>query len=242
MRDGDPSGAQSDQDIMSGGGGRDTVSYATRTGALLLDIGYSRIGGDIGVPDEIRDVENLVGGPGDDRIASADFDSHLFGGAGDDFLRGRAGDDRLLGEAGADAFACGSGRDVVYGDRPADLLYRTCEVLVFAGESYRYRVNPRATVGRRSVRFRLSCPSWAYPSLRGSACGGTLRLREMAGRRRLIGSGTLVRGRGLRRVSVPLTGVGRRLVARRPGVRATATLAGSGLPSVGWSLQLRGGN
>jgi hypothetical protein len=60
-------------------------------------------------------MENVIGGMGDDTIFGNDSNNSLIGGEGDDYLSGYAGDDDLSGGLGADQFvlAAGSGDDMV---------------------------------------------------------------------------------------------------------------------------------
>jgi Ca2+-binding RTX toxin-like protein len=63
------------------------------------------------------DVENVIGGTGNDNIYGNSLDNTLNGGAGKDFLSGLAGNDTLIGETGADTLYGGSGNDTYIVDR-----------------------------------------------------------------------------------------------------------------------------
>jgi Ca2+-binding RTX toxin-like protein len=110
-------------DTCNGGAGTDTATYATRTNAVSVTLDGTGNDGEAGEVDDIEaDVENVIGGAGNDTIdatgsnivhaltgnagndtliGATDVDT-LNGGAGDDILRGAAGADVLVGGAGVD--------------------------------------------------------------------------------------------------------------------------------------------
>lgn len=106
-----PQGTGADgDDTISGGPGRDTVDYGARTGDLVVAMDGATPGGEATEHDVIgTDVEDLIGGSGDDSLAGNAGDNQLEGGAGADQLFGLAGDDVLDGNAGNDALDCGDG-------------------------------------------------------------------------------------------------------------------------------------
>jgi len=110
-------------DILSGGAGRDTADYSARTANLSLTIDGAANDGETGEGDNILlDIENLVGGAGDDLLVGSEQANVLRGGAGNDTLRGGAGNDTLDGGTGADLLSGGPGIDTVtYADRTAAL-------------------------------------------------------------------------------------------------------------------------
>jgi serralysin len=97
-------------DLLDGGAGLDWVIVGGATGATLnlsltsaQDTGYGR--------DIIRNVENVQGNSGNDRLT---------GNAGANMLMGGAGADTLSGGAGADTINGGAGRDVMFGGVDVD--------------------------------------------------------------------------------------------------------------------------
>lgn len=101
-------------DVVRGGSDLDTVDYSARSQALVLanDNGYSS--GAAGEYDLISaDVEELIGGSGDDTLR---------GGDGDDTLRGLGGNDRIDGGSGADVVDGGDGNDRLDGGTGSDVL------------------------------------------------------------------------------------------------------------------------
>jgi hypothetical protein len=109
-------------DIMHGGAGNDTIY-----GGWGFDVVY----GDAGNDTMLRG-EQVIGGPGDDRL-SVDSGFPLYvldGGDGNDSLEGWAGDTIMYGGAGRDGFICGAGHDSIYGGADNDWFiwdYRDCE-------------------------------------------------------------------------------------------------------------------
>ena len=107
-------------DQITGGTGIDTVDYSARTGNLTVVLdGVTGSGlaseGDI----LMTDVENVIGGAGDDTITGNASANELVGGAGDDTMYGLAGDDTLEGGGGTEAnvLDCGAGDgDIGFGD------------------------------------------------------------------------------------------------------------------------------
>jgi len=97
-------------DTMYGGTGVDTVDYSGRTNDLTSVMDGATAGGETGEADVIMtDVENYIGGAGDDTITGNALDNQLQGGAGVDTIAGLAGDDVIDGNAGADVIDCGAG-------------------------------------------------------------------------------------------------------------------------------------
>jgi Ca2+-binding RTX toxin-like protein len=112
-------------DFYSGGGGSDTIDYSARTrwyddlsvsldgvandGRKAFWDGYSTLPAE---GDNVSaDVENVIGGAGDDDRVGSSANNRLVGGAGDDVLRGMGGNDVLDG---------GLGRDWLRGDAGTD--------------------------------------------------------------------------------------------------------------------------
>lgn len=113
-------------DTLDGEAGLDMADYATETrnlsvtlkGETLTVVNVGR-----GLPvDQLRNIEGLIGGSGDDRLNGDAANNVFYGGAGVDDLDGGDGDDLLRGGLGADALDGGAG----YHDRAdyADLLFR----------------------------------------------------------------------------------------------------------------------
>lgn len=106
-------------DEVAGGGGVDTMDYSRRVEPLYVELtGASESGGATDGPEGARDsiaadVEDVIGGDGDDWLVGSTADNHL---------AGEGGADLLTGEAGADVLAGGPGADIVdYVDRTVSL-------------------------------------------------------------------------------------------------------------------------
>jgi len=103
-------------DEYFGGPGNDTVLEGIRGGDQVLSIdGVANdrvVGGPPGDLDNIHlDVENVIGGPNDDRITGSPAANRLEGGLGDDTLIGLGGGDTLLPGGGVDTANGGPGLD-----------------------------------------------------------------------------------------------------------------------------------
>lgn len=90
-------------DTLTGGDGNDTADYASRTQNLTLDLDGIADDGATGENDRIdADIENLIGGSGNDRLTGNGVANSLKGNAGNDSLDGALGKDTLTGNAGTD--------------------------------------------------------------------------------------------------------------------------------------------
>ena len=89
-------------DRLTGGDGRDTADYSDATADLVVDLSRTGAQETGWGRDRLRQIENVLGGAGDDRLKGSDGANRLSGGAGDDTLLGGAGDDTLSGGAGFD--------------------------------------------------------------------------------------------------------------------------------------------
>ena len=105
-------------DLLSGGEGSDSVTYAGRTSALTLTVDGLANDGQAGEGDDLREVEQLTGGAESDTLVGSGAADLLDGGPGDDQVAGLGGDDDLRGGAndgGSDGLDGGPGRDLLQG-------------------------------------------------------------------------------------------------------------------------------
>jgi Ca2+-binding RTX toxin-like protein len=129
METGEAQGA----DTMNGGPGQDTVDYSERSGDLTVTlcipqqatcaIGLCGCLGDDGEPNEkdgLVNVENVIGGRGNDKLYGSAADNLLVGNEGDDELRGDTGDDTIYAGDGMDTMFGGPGDDLLSGDNGLD--------------------------------------------------------------------------------------------------------------------------
>jgi Ca2+-binding RTX toxin-like protein len=101
-------------DLMKGGGGFDIVDYSSRKNNLTVGIGTLADDGEAGEKDNVwLDVEEVIGGAGNDKLT---------GNATNCVLLGLAGNDTLTGGAGVDALHGGSGNDKLFGNANNDFL------------------------------------------------------------------------------------------------------------------------
>jgi len=109
------------KDVLNGGAGSDTASFEdTNQSVVLVLNGASDVTANVGGLDEdtLRNIENIVGGSGNDTLTGDGLANSLAGGAGDDTLSGALGDDRLQGGAGLDTLDGGGGVDTaVYSEK-----------------------------------------------------------------------------------------------------------------------------
>ena len=122
-------------DDIAGGTGSDTVSYEDRVADVEVTLDGFVGDGEAGENDNVAsDIENIVGGHGDDTLVGTNGVNKIYGGSGSDIVSGLGGNDVLdLGDGddtvdagvakdGADKILGGNGVDVVsYADRTAVL-------------------------------------------------------------------------------------------------------------------------
>lgn len=185
-------------DDLKGGPGSDTVTFAYAWYGIVADPDDYADDGAFGGHDNVRkDVENLVGGRGSDRLygnaganslTGGEGDDQLFGAEGNDMLTGGPGEDALRGEAGddwlnsldgvGDSSSCGEGNDSLIAD-PSDETTGDCESVSYGvtppppAAPLPVRVTKKVVrvTPRGLARLRLRCTSVA----RGG-CTGTVKL------------------------------------------------------------------
>ncbi|MDO7867756.1 calcium-binding protein [Nocardioides jiangxiensis] len=110
--------AANGSDLIAGGAGVDTASYAARTATVTLSLNGVYDDGAAGEGDRIgTDVENLTGGKGGDTLTGNDAVNTLTGGAGKDKLYGKGGNDTFQTvDSTADTLDGGTGTDRAHRD------------------------------------------------------------------------------------------------------------------------------
>jgi Ca2+-binding RTX toxin-like protein len=98
--------------ILNGGAGIDTASYAYATAAVTVNLGLTtaQATGNSGT-DTLLNFENLTGSAYHDTLTGNALANTLTGGAGNDTLYGGAGNDLLIGGTGLDKLYGGAGAD-----------------------------------------------------------------------------------------------------------------------------------
>jgi Ca2+-binding RTX toxin-like protein len=105
-------------DTIQGGTGTDTVSYAGRTNPVTVSLDGVAGDGEAGESDNIAtDVENILGGSGNDNLTGSAGRNRIDGGLGGDLMNGADGDDTIVGSVGVgdanDDVRGGAGTDTV---------------------------------------------------------------------------------------------------------------------------------
>jgi Ca2+-binding RTX toxin-like protein len=117
-------------DVLKGGDGNDTVGYATETLPVKVTLDGAANDGssadqnpDSGKGDSVgTDVENIVGGQGNDTLIGSVAGNGIWGGPGNDNLQGGGGPDTLNGEGGDDYLQGQDSTDVLNGGPGNDTL------------------------------------------------------------------------------------------------------------------------
>ena len=92
-------------DVLDGGAGSDTADYSEKTAAVAVTLnGATAASVTIGgvAEDTLRNIENVIGGTGNDSLTGDGLDNILAGGLGNDVLIGLGGKDVMDGGAGSD--------------------------------------------------------------------------------------------------------------------------------------------
>ncbi|MEU4690385.1 calcium-binding protein [Actinoplanes sp. NPDC023714] len=100
------------RDTFNGGAGRDTADYGLRT--IAVNVTLNGVANDGSAPEfdnNLTNVENAIGGRGNDRLTGNAASNVLEGQAGTDTMSGLAGNDRLIGGFGTDTLFGGAGAD-----------------------------------------------------------------------------------------------------------------------------------
>lgn len=107
------------RDVLSGGPGRDKVSYKGLLESVRVDLS-TQTGGTASQPDDLDSIEDAAGGRRADVLTGDDAANFLKGGwspenvPGDE-IRGLGGEDYIVGSPNADVLRGGAGRDDIIG-------------------------------------------------------------------------------------------------------------------------------
>jgi Ca2+-binding RTX toxin-like protein len=106
--------AAAGNNILNGGAGIDTASYAFATAAVTANLGLTTAQATGGSgSDTLLNFENLTGSNYHDKLTGNALANTLSGGLGNDQLNGAAGADRLIGGDGSDFYFVDNAGDVV---------------------------------------------------------------------------------------------------------------------------------
>jgi Ca2+-binding RTX toxin-like protein len=101
-------------DKLTGNTGIDTVSYASATAGVTVNLTTTKAQNTIGAgSDTLATIENLTGSGFNDRLTGSTADNAINGGAGNDVIDGASGNDTLDGGAGNDTLTGNTGTDTV---------------------------------------------------------------------------------------------------------------------------------
>ncbi len=100
-------------DFFSAGTGNDTISYASATGGVTVNLSLTTAQNTIGAGiDRLLSIENLTGSSFSDTLTGNSGQNVLTGGGGNDTLNGGGGNDTLIGGLGLDTLTGGVGNDL----------------------------------------------------------------------------------------------------------------------------------
>ncbi|WP_236759713.1 calcium-binding protein [Agrobacterium tumefaciens] len=109
-------------DIIDGGAGTDTVTYAESDAAVSVNLLAGTASGGHAEGDVLSNIENVTGSEFADTITGNTAANVLYGLGGDDLLEGGAGHDTLDGGSGVDVLRGGAGDDTYIVDNIADVV------------------------------------------------------------------------------------------------------------------------
>ncbi len=231
-------------DVLDGDGGIDTVRY-DRGERVSVSLDGAANDGEAGEGDNVREIENVVAGNGNDTLLGSDAANQLDGQFGNDSITGGNGADTLIGGLGSDFIVardngtrdvvrCGDGFDEVVADLQDNvelsfsvLQPRTGGPACDRVERFAVDDGPPAEVVKRSariaadrsLRITLACPRRARVT-----CRGKIRLVEAVRGGRTLASARYVARRGRRSAPVRLVLTAREARrVRARGVVATVT-------------------
>ena len=101
-------------DTMIGGLGQDVADYSSLTKTITVDLAAGKVSG--ADSDLVSEIENVIGGSGNDLLSGDDAANVLDGGPGSDLYSGGNGDDTLVAGSGDDTYAGGLGTDTYFAE------------------------------------------------------------------------------------------------------------------------------
>jgi Ca2+-binding RTX toxin-like protein len=109
-------------DVVFGGAGKNTMSYATSSVGVGFDLLYN-YGYWGAYKDYLSSIQNVIGSDFNDELWG-DQNANVFtGNAGNDLIRADAGNDSIFGGAGSDSLYGGNDNDIVSGGSGTDSLF-----------------------------------------------------------------------------------------------------------------------
>ena len=102
-----------ESDVVTGGDGRDMISYAGRRAGMTVSLQQPLAG-----EDQLAGIEDITGGAGGDTLIGDAGPNVLSGGGGNDTIDGGDGADALYGERGTNTIDGGAGDDKLSASEP----------------------------------------------------------------------------------------------------------------------------
>ena len=109
-------------DTYDGGAGVDTADFSSAVNSVTVDLTAGTASGVDIDSDTLTNIENIIGGAGDDILNGSAGGDGLTGAAGNDTISGLGGIDFLVGGDGNDTLDGGAGADDLRGEDGDDLL------------------------------------------------------------------------------------------------------------------------
>lgn len=100
-------------DRYNGESGNDTVKYSSATQSVTVNLATGRASGSEVGDDRLSNIENVIGGTGDDNITGNSKSNYLVGDDGNDTINGGKGTDTLVGGDGNDTYVVDKAGDII---------------------------------------------------------------------------------------------------------------------------------
>jgi Ca2+-binding RTX toxin-like protein len=178
-------------DTVIGGPGEDTVSYAGRDQGVEVTLDGKP---DSGAPGERTivepDVEDIVGGNGDNTLIGNTGRNKITGGPGNDYIDGGGGDDVLDGGLGTNTILCGPGKSIVNYTWETDPIRFAPDGLPFSGAAGQHdTIGPgcRGVLGSPQADMLMGGPGPTF--IYGDGGGDTIFGGPSAGNLLVTGDG-----------------------------------------------------
>ncbi len=137
---GDTLAGDAGANVLDGGGGQDTVTFAGSPNGVIADLTGGATSGDgadtlLGFANAIgsAQADSITGTPGDNAIAAGNGDDTISAGDGNDRITGENGQDSLFGDAADDDIFGGPGDDLLDGGTGANNCDGGTGINTFAG-------------------------------------------------------------------------------------------------------------
>jgi Ca2+-binding RTX toxin-like protein len=101
-------------DLLDGGPGNNWAIYSHRLDNLTIRLDGTNRSGGVGEHDTLVNIQNVIGGAGNDVIIGNNVVNYLDGGTGNDTVYGQAGNDLLVGNVGNNTVYDGPGDNFLF--------------------------------------------------------------------------------------------------------------------------------